>query len=86
MPSPISSTRFDAYVAITIRCATTQTTASVPKIVAAAKSSGIVTTTESPNTSSSTRSDTGSAIDSPFRRSWAKIGSRSCWIAAWPVT
>jgi hypothetical protein len=28
----------------------------------------------------------GSAINSPFARSLAKMGSRSCWIAAWPVT
>ena len=55
-------------------------------IVAAAKRNGIVVAREIPKTSSSTPVATGIAMLSPFRRSFEKIGSRSCWIAAWPVT
>ncbi len=55
-------------------------------IVHAAKMNGIMTANEIPNTAISTISAIGRAIDSPFFRSCEKIGSRSCWIAAWPVT
>ena len=56
-------------------------------IVQPAKMSGIVTAQERPNTASRTRSAIGSAIiSSPCRRSCLKTGSRSCWIAAGPVT
>ena len=42
---------------------------------------------ENPNTASRTSSAIGSAISSsPCRRSELKTGSRSCWIAAAPVT
>ncbi len=55
-------------------------------IVQAAKMNGIKTANEMPNTATRTSSAIGSAIDSPFLRSLEKIGSRSCWIAACPVT
>ena len=56
-------------------------------IVHAAKISGIVTAPERPKTNSMIRSAIGIAIrNSPFFRSSLKIGSRSCWIAACPVT
>ena len=58
----------------------------MPVIVHAAKMNGIVTEAERPNTSRSTRSAIGIAIDSPFFRSSLKIGSSSCWIDAAPVT
>ena len=52
----------------------------------AANSNGIVTAHDRPKTSKSTKSAIGRAIDSPLLRSLPKIGSRSCWIAAAPVT
>ena len=55
-------------------------------IVEPANRNGIVMPHESPNTASSTSNAIGSAIDSPRARSELKIGSRSCWIAAAPVT
>ena len=56
-------------------------------IVQAANSNGIVTDHERPKTMSRIRSAIGIAMkSSPFFRSSLKIGSRSCWIAACPVT
>jgi hypothetical protein len=54
----------------------------VPVIVAAANRNGIVAAKERPKTASRTTSAIGIAMLSPFRRSFEKIGSRSCWIAA----
>ncbi len=55
-------------------------------MVQAAKRNGIVTASERPNTVSKTRSAIGNAMPSPFFKSFAKMGSRSAWIAGWPVT
>ena len=66
--------------------ATQYMTPSAPVIVHAAKTNGIVTATEKPNTASSTSSAIGTAMLSPFVRSCAKIGSRSCWVGPAPVT
>ncbi len=55
-------------------------------IVHAAKTNGISTIAESPSTATRMSSAIGSAIASPRRRSDDSTGSRSCWIAGWPVT
>ncbi len=69
-----------------MECAAIQTSPSVAMIVVAAIRNGISTARETPKTPRSTSSATGRAIASPFRRSAAKIGSRSAWIAGWPLT
>ena len=58
----------------------------VPVIDAAAKRNGIVAANERPNTAISTSSAIGSAMPSPFARSFERIGSRSCSIAGCPLT
>ena len=55
-------------------------------IVQAAKTNGTSTASERPSTAKSTTSAIGSAIASPRSRSCESTGSRSCWIAGWPVT
>ena len=86
MPSPISCTRFVAYVGVVETCATPYRIPSVPKIVANANANGIAIAHEMPSTATSTMNAIGSAIASPLKRSRWKIGSRSCWIAGAPVT
>src|SRR5581483_3790608 len=67
-------------------CAIPYTIASVSAIVAAASANGTSTANEIPRTAMSTASAIGRAIVSPRFRSEERIGSRSCWIAGWPLT
>src|SRR6266542_1212688 len=53
-------------------------------MVQAATAKGITTASDSPKTARRTTTVAGTATASPRRRSPAKMGSRSCWIAGWP--
>ena len=86
MPRPISITMFCVYVDSSMFFANAQTIPSVTGIDTAAKSSG--SRNESvPKTKTRSRNAIGIAMNSsPTLRSREKTGSRSCSIAACPVT
>ena len=77
---------FWRYVVNSMKFATTQMIASVAGIETSAIRNG-TTNAAVPNTKTRMASATGTATrNSPIVRSCEKTGSRSCSIAAWPVT
>ncbi len=84
MPSPIRVTRFVRYVVSSMKLAKTQMIPSVVGIVTIVNANGSRNASV-PKVKIRIRSAIGTAISSPWRRSSANTGSRSCSIAAWPV-
>ena len=81
----MSVTRFVRYVVSSMKLAKTQTIPSVVGIVTIVNANGSRNASV-PKVKIRIRSAIGTAISSPLARSSANTGSRSCSIAAWPVT